>query len=99
MRVVKSISLPVKLAEEAEKLPNLSKFVQDCIKEGVKGERLALEAHFEARGRRIAVLHSHLTNIIKLSRPGSKLHQYHRIVKYVKESEDLDLMDIMERFE
>lgn len=99
MRVVKSIALPVELAVKAEKLPNLSKFVQDCIREGVNEERINLEAHFEARGRRIAILHSHLTNIIKLSRPGSKLHQYPRIIKYCKESEDLDLMDILERFE
>lgn len=98
MRVVKSIALPVDLAEKAKQIPNLSKFVQDCIREGVKGERIALQAHFEARGRRIEILTAHLTNMVKLSRPGSKLHQYPRIIKYCKESNDLDLMDILERF-
>ena len=36
MRVVKSISLPVDLAQKAEKFDNLSLFVQDCIKYGIE---------------------------------------------------------------
>ena len=36
MRVVKSISLPVVLAEKAKEFDNLSLFVQDCILFGVE---------------------------------------------------------------
>jgi len=36
MRVVKSISLPVDLAQKAEQFENLSLFVQDCIKYGIE---------------------------------------------------------------
>jgi len=36
MRVVKSVSLPVVLAEKAELIPNFSVFVQDCLAYGVE---------------------------------------------------------------
>ena len=36
MRVVKSVSLPVVLAEKAEQLPNFSVFVQDCLAYGLE---------------------------------------------------------------
>ena len=36
MRVVKSISLPVDLAQKAEQFDNLSLFVQDAIKFGIE---------------------------------------------------------------
>lgn len=36
MRVVKSISLPVHLAQKAEQFENLSLFVQDCINHGIE---------------------------------------------------------------
>tara|TARA_R100000664_G_scaffold33754_1_gene51862 strand:- start:1601 stop:1900 length:300 start_codon:yes stop_codon:yes gene_type:complete len=36
MRVVKSISLPVDLAQKAEQFDNLSLYVQDCIEYGIE---------------------------------------------------------------
>ena len=36
MRVVKSISLPIHLAEKAEEYPNFSEFVQNCIHHGAE---------------------------------------------------------------
>jgi len=36
MRVVKSISLPVDLAQKAESFDNLSLYVQDCIAYGIE---------------------------------------------------------------
>ena len=96
MRVVKSISLPVDLAIESEKIPNLSKFVQDCIRMGVKEERVALQAFFEARGRRIEILEKQIEDLIKLSKPKSSLHKYPRIINYVQNSDDYWLQQILE---
>ena len=56
MRVVKSISLPVDLAQKAENFENLSLYVQDAIKYGIehnlqevyKAARLANKRAFEA---------------------------------------------------
>jgi len=36
MRVVKSVSLPVVLAQKAEEIPNFSVFVQDCLAFGLE---------------------------------------------------------------
>jgi hypothetical protein len=36
MRVVKSISLPIDLAQKAEEYPNFSEFVQNCLHHGAK---------------------------------------------------------------
>ena len=36
MRVVKSISLPIALAQKAEDYPNFSEFVQNCLHRGAK---------------------------------------------------------------
>ena len=88
MRVVKSISLPVDLAIEAEKIPNLSKFVQDCIRMGVEEERLTLARLSEARGRRIAIMEKQIKELIALSKPRSQLHKYPRIIKYVEFEDD-----------
>ena len=56
MRVVKSISLPIDLAQKAEEYPNFSEFVQNCLHHGAKAnsaraEKLLKEARrkqFEA---------------------------------------------------
>ena len=96
MRVVKSISLPVDLAIEAEKIPNLSKFVQDCIRMGVKEERLSLDRLSEARGRRIEIMEKQIRELIALAKPRSQLHKYPRILKYVEKSDDWFMNQILE---
>lgn len=40
MRVVKSVSLPVELAEKASKLPNFSVFIQECLQHGADAEQV-----------------------------------------------------------
>lgn len=40
MRVVKSVSLPVELAEKASKLPNFSVFIQEALQHGADAEEV-----------------------------------------------------------
>lgn len=47
MRVVKSVSLPVALAEKAEELPNFSLFVQQCLDYGIENSVNVLQRQLE----------------------------------------------------
>ena len=51
MRVVKSISLPVHLAEKAKEFDNLSMFVQDCIAYGIENNAPNMEKRIQGLRR------------------------------------------------
>ena len=51
MRVVKSISLPVHLAEKAKEFDNLSVFVQDCIAYGIENNAQSMEKRIQGLRR------------------------------------------------
>lgn len=66
MRVVKSVSLPVELAEKASKLPNFSVFIQEALQYEGDAEE-ARQKHLAAAKRRIAVREAALYRILKLN--------------------------------
>lgn len=63
MRVVKSVSLPVELAEKAEELPNFSIFIQECLQHGSNQEK-AKQIEVAALKRQIAIREAALYRII-----------------------------------
>ena len=52
MRVVKSVSLPVALAEKAEEIPNFSLYVQQCLDYGLENAVDVLQRQRDAFKRR-----------------------------------------------
>ena len=54
MRVIKSVSLPVELAEKVEQMPNFSVFVQECIQYEADAEQMR-QRRLAAAMRRIAI--------------------------------------------
>lgn len=67
MRVVKSVSLPVKLAEKASKLPNFSLFIQEALQDGADAEEARQKVVITLK-RRIRLLDNALYRI--LNEPG-----------------------------
>jgi len=63
MRVVKSVSLPVELAEKASELPNFSIFIQECLQYGAEQEG-AKQEQIAALKRQIAVREAALFRIM-----------------------------------
>jgi len=63
MRVVKSVSLPVELAEKAQELPNFSIFIQECLQHGSEQEK-AKQEQVAALKRQIAIREAALFRII-----------------------------------
>ena len=63
MRVVKSVSLPVELAEKASQLPNFSIFIQECLINGADWSK-AKQIEIAAYKRQIAYREAALYRII-----------------------------------
>lgn len=67
MRVVKSVSLPVELAEKASKLPNFSVFIQEALQHGADAEEARQKVVITLK-RRIRLLDNALYRV--LNEPG-----------------------------
>tara|TARA_Y100000401_G_scaffold67361_1_gene53915 strand:- start:483 stop:788 length:306 start_codon:yes stop_codon:yes gene_type:complete len=82
MRVVKSISLPVDLAQKAESFDNLSLYVQDCIAYGIENNLDAYQRRYKDRLKDLEKAEKLLDDIVDLMTTKRKtLANYDNIIQ------------------
>lgn len=88
MRVVKSVSLPVQLAEKAEELPNFSHYVQQCLDYGIENAVNVLQRQLEGYKQRQKEDSATLIKLTALFEKKWTFKDFYKEVKKILEEDD-----------
>jgi hypothetical protein len=97
MRVVKSVSLPVQLAEKAEELPNFSLYVQNCLDYGIENAVNVLQRQRDSYKRRAKEDQQTIQKIVALYDKKWKHKRFYELVSAILQEDEWIVLHMGER--
>jgi hypothetical protein len=88
MRVVKSVSLPVALAEKAEELSNFSHYVQQCLDYGIENAVNVLQRQLESYKRRQKEDSDTIQKIVALYEKRRSFKDFYKLVTDILQEDE-----------